>query len=70
MNPTMEQILSARELEVLALIAHGHNARQIAFVLKIEECTVHFHAKNILAKLGVENRAAAVYRAVKKGWIT
>ncbi len=62
-------LLSARELEVLELIAHGHKDREVACVLKIEECTVHFHTKNILDKLGAKNRAAAVYYAFKNGWI-
>ncbi len=65
----MEQTLSARELEVLELIAYGHKDREVARVLEIEECTVRFHVKNLFAKLKVKNRAAAVYRAVKIGWI-
>jgi len=70
MDPTMEQILTTRECEVLELVAKGCKNREIALALEIEECTVHFHTKNIIAKLGVKNRAAAVYRAVKNGWIT
>ena len=62
--------LSTRELEVLELVAQGHRDRDVAFVLAIEECTVRFHIKNILGKLDVKNRAAAVYQAFKKGWIT
>lgn len=65
----MEQPLSARECEVLELIAHGHRDREVARVLEIEQCTVRFHVKNLLAKLDVKSRAAAVYRAVKNGWI-
>ena len=68
-NPTMKGTLSAREFEVLELTAHGRNAREIAFVLGIEECTVRFHIKNILSKLKVRNCAAAVYLALKNGWI-
>jgi adenine-specific DNA-methyltransferase len=44
-NPTMEQPLSARECEMLELIAHGHKDREIALALDIEECTVRFHVK-------------------------
>ena len=65
-----EETLSARELEVLELIAQGHKDREVAFVLEIEECTVRFHIRNILGKLEVKNRAVAVYYALKKGWIT
>jgi len=62
--------LSNRELEVLELVAHGHKDREVAFVLEIEECTVRFHIRNILNKLEAQNRAAAVYCALKKGWIS
>jgi DNA-binding NarL/FixJ family response regulator len=65
-----EETLSARELEVLELIAQGHKDRKVAFVLEIEECTVRFHVRNILGKLEVKSRAAAVYYAFKKGWIS
>lgn len=65
-----EETLSARELEVLELIAQGHKDREVAFVLEIEECTVRFHIRNILGKLDAKNRTAAVYYALKKGWIT
>jgi DNA-binding NarL/FixJ family response regulator len=41
----MEQPLSARECEMLELIAHGHKDREIALALDIEECTVRFHVK-------------------------
>ena len=68
-NPTMELLLSNREREVLDLIAHGHKDREIALALDIEECTVRFHVKNLLTKLVAKTRAAAVYRAVKNGWI-
>ncbi|MCK6585164.1 MAG: helix-turn-helix transcriptional regulator [Anaerolineales bacterium] len=42
-NPTMEPPLSARECEVLELIAHGRKNREIALALEIEERTVRFH---------------------------
>ena len=62
--------LSEREVEVLKLIAEGHRDREAARALAIEECTVRFHIRNILAKLEVKSRAAAVYYAFKRGWIT
>lgn len=68
-NPTKEHPLSVREGEVLDLIARGHKDLEIARVLEIEECTVRFHVRNLFEKLGVKNRAAAVYHAVKNGWI-
>lgn len=63
-------LLSDRELEVLELVAQGHKDREIAFILEIEECTVRFHVRNLLEKLSVKNRPAAVYRAFKNGWIS
>lgn len=60
--------LSAREFEVLQLLAGGCKNREIAKALKIEETTVRFHVTRILNKLGVKNRAEAVYYACKHGW--
>jgi DNA-binding NarL/FixJ family response regulator len=55
--------LSAREWEVLALVARGLSNTQIASALSVSENTVKFHLQNIFQKLGVNNRteAAAVY---------
>jgi ATP/maltotriose-dependent transcriptional regulator MalT len=55
--------LSARELEVLRLIAEGLSNREIAARLIVSEHTVHRHVANILAKLASSSRAAAVARA-------
>jgi len=51
--------LSARELEVLRLVAAGRSNRQIATKLVISEHTVARHLQNIFAKLGVSSRTAA-----------
>jgi ATP/maltotriose-dependent transcriptional regulator MalT len=59
--------LTARELEVLRLIADGHTDAQIATRLVISEHTVHRHVSNILAKLACPSRAAAVKRAATAG---
>lgn len=58
-------LLSAREREVLALVARGARNRQIAQSLSISEFTVKRHMQNILHKLGVPSRRAAAtfYRA-------
>ena len=69
MNPTLEQILSAREFEVLELIARGCKNLEGALALEIEEVTVRFHVGNILDKLGMKNRTEAVCYAFRKGWI-
>jgi DNA-binding NarL/FixJ family response regulator len=52
--------LTTRELEVLRLIVAGHTNQEIADQLFIGLRTVTTHVTNILTKLGVENRAAAV----------
>ena len=59
-------VLSARELEVLAIAADGAPNKHIATALTISEFTVKRHMQNILEKLGVESRRAAAdyYRAV------
>ncbi|MFC4013213.1 response regulator [Nonomuraea purpurea] len=59
--------LSARELEVLALIARGSTNREAASRLFISEATVKSHLLHIYAKLGVNDRAAAVAVAFERG---
>lgn len=51
--------LSAREVEVLRLVAEGKSNREIAEALVLSEKTISSHLERIFAKLGVENRAAA-----------
>jgi DNA-binding CsgD family transcriptional regulator len=51
--------LTTRELEVLRLVAEGRTNRQVAAALFITEKTAGLHVSNILAKLGVANRAEA-----------
>lgn len=55
--------LSAREIEILKLIAQGDSNKQIAEKLFIAEGTVKNHVTNILSKLGVKDRAQAVIRS-------
>jgi DNA-binding NarL/FixJ family response regulator len=62
-----EEDLSARELEVLRLIRDGHRNKQIADRLGIAETTVNFHIKNLVDKLGANDRTHAVTIAVKRG---
>ena len=61
--------LSAREMDVLALIVKGHGNKQIAYQLGIAEHTVKNHVKNILSKLGVEDRTQAATAAIQRGII-
>ncbi len=66
-EPAPERGLTAREREVLALLARGHSNRAIGERLYISETTAKFHVGNILRKLGVSRRAEAVYEASKLG---
>ena len=61
--------LSAREVQVLALIVRGLANKQIAFTLSIAEHTVKNHVKNILSKLGVQDRTQAATAAIQRGII-
>jgi DNA-binding NarL/FixJ family response regulator len=59
--------ITARELEVLELIAKGMRNKEIAVTLKISEETTKVHVKNLLSKLGVNDRTAAVNVALRRG---
>jgi DNA-binding NarL/FixJ family response regulator len=59
-RPTLPEIaLSARELEVLAVVAQGLTNAQAAQKLHVSENTVKFHLQNIYQRLGVNNRTEA-----------
>lgn len=61
--------LTAREMEILNLIADGKTNQEIADVLFIAESTVKFHINNIFGKLGVADRTKAVVIALKRGLV-
>lgn len=61
--------LSARELEVLELVAAGRTNREIATQLDISNQTVKNHISSILRKLAVNDRTQAVVYAMRRGWI-
>lgn len=61
--------LSARELEVLDLVAEGLSNKLIAHSLSISEHTVKTHVASIFAKLGVSSRTEAVSQAVRRGLV-
>jgi len=58
---------TARESEVVRLLAHGLSNRQIGQSLFISETTVKFHVHNVMEKLGVKRRAEVVYRSGQLG---
>jgi NarL family two-component system response regulator YdfI len=61
--------LTAREIDVLSLLAEGAGNKEIAARLHISEHTAKFHVSSILAKLGAATRTEAVTRGYKEGLI-
>jgi DNA-binding NarL/FixJ family response regulator len=68
-NHMGEEGLSAREIEVLSLVATGQSNKIIAAQLFITEATAKGHVKNILVKLGANDRTHAVTLALRRGII-
>src|SRR3712207_5920473 len=62
-----EADLTAREMDVLRLIRDGYRNKQIAERLSIAEGTVNFHIKNLVDKLGANDRAHAVAISLQRG---
>jgi DNA-binding NarL/FixJ family response regulator len=62
--------LTARELEVVRLMAGGYSNSEIAHALGTAEGTVKNHVSNVLAKLGVRDRTRAVLKALEAGLLT
>ena len=58
-EPRPEQMLTERELEILALVASGRSNSEVARLLWVSEATVKLHLSHIYGKLGVPNRTAA-----------
>jgi len=61
--------LTARELEVLRLVARGLSNKEIAADLRITTHTVKYHLAAVLEKLGVRSRTEAVSLGVRKGLV-
>jgi DNA-binding NarL/FixJ family response regulator len=64
-----QAVLTAREEEVVKLIAEGHSSREIAATLVISYRTVERHRANILAKLGMRDRTELTRYAIRAGLI-
>jgi DNA-binding NarL/FixJ family response regulator len=70
MRAPAEEKLSAREIEVLELVAKGASNKEIGKLLSISVATVKTHLIHIYGKLGVDDRTAAVTTALEKRIIT
>ena len=66
---TTDDALTPREIEVLRLVAAGNANKEVAARLSLSEVTVKSHVKNILSKLGANDRTHAVTIALKRGII-
>lgn len=62
-------VLSARELEVLRWCKDGKSYSEIGTIIGISSKTVEFHIANVMRKLGVNQKIAAIIAAVRKGLI-
>jgi DNA-binding NarL/FixJ family response regulator len=63
------EVLTARELEVLQLLARGLRNKEIAARLYVSERTVNFHLANIYQKLNVSGRTEALSKAIAQGLV-
>lgn len=67
--PKIESPFSAREQEILQLIASGKTSEQIAHRLKISDLTVKTHRRNMMRKLHVNNAAKLISKALEMGYL-
>ena len=68
-SPVEASRLSARQLEVLQLLAEGHSYKGCADRLSLSLDTVRFHVRQIYDQLHVHSKSEAVRKALKSGWI-
>jgi len=65
-----KESLSPREIRILEMISGGHSNREIAMQMSLTPGTMRVYVHQILGKMGVSNRAAAVSAAIRTGMIT
>lgn len=62
--------LSARELDILLLVARGLSNRQVSRTLNLAEATVKRHLANLYPKMDVSSRGEATRKELSEGWIS
>jgi DNA-binding NarL/FixJ family response regulator len=68
-EPPLVEMLTARETQVLELVADGLSNKEIGARLGVSDETVKFHLASVLGKLGASNRTDAVRRAIRRGLV-
>ena len=68
-NDNLQTVLTARQIEVLELMARGLPNKSIAKTLNLAEGTVKLHVAAILRAVGARNRTEAVIEATRLGWV-
>ncbi|MNZ98169.1 Oxygen regulatory protein NreC [compost metagenome] len=68
-NSVLSSPPSAREAQVLSLVARGHTVEEVAGVLGVSPHTVQTFVRRIYTKLQVHSRAEAVREAARQGWL-
>jgi len=68
-EPTRASLLTAREREVLQLLAEGRSSKEASAVLRISPRTVDAHRANIMQKLNLHSRSELIHYAVRNGLV-
>ncbi|MDB5947040.1 MAG: putative response regulator, NarL [Ramlibacter sp.] len=68
-EPTLEEQLTARQIEILGLVARGRASKEIAFELGLSSKTVDVHRSRIMERLQLNDVASLTLYAVRKGLI-
>ena len=69
-NAHLDALLTAREKEVLQLLAEGVGNKEIAWRLHITEHTVKFHVSSLMTKLAAGSRTEAVTQGIRRGYVS
>jgi DNA-binding NarL/FixJ family response regulator len=69
-TPSVQPTLTARQTEVLKLLALGHSVKEIAFELQLSAKTVETHRAQIMERLGLRDVASLVRYAIRTGLIS